>query len=349
MEETDEQIQKFRNERNEHVDRYLQEVVRPLLPHAERGSVSSMGTSGQPFSSATVSLGGSNDVLKGSPYYYNGNLKFIHFTSVPIMINILRESALRMYDLSRMDDPQELSYSFGHISPNISEHHVKRWKKSIFSLSMSEYTSSDNLAHFDNWRLYGKNGWGVGIVLSLPKETQESWINRYLSKVYYSQSDLDALQAMYERHLEYEKRHSFSIMNALENFILRLACFHKIGIYKSEAEVRYIHQKSLLYGKPHHPYDIHVDYHNGKQVTFVKLELDRKRMEDSLKQNGFDAKQIKEYLNIIPQVQIKKIMLGYRYNERDVFGLQKVVTSIAEQNLHYDIPVEQSPLTRFFK
>jgi hypothetical protein len=166
--------------RDKNVKKYLKEVIKPLLPNASIGSVFSMGAAGIPFGSATIELSKRNKVLFMSPYYYEGELKFIHYTSLKALISILRERAIRMYDLNSLQDPLELSFAIPEV-----KHNLKKLKESIFSLSMCKFKDIEDEIDLINWRYYGKDGQGIGIILTFDSKKQKDWYAYNLSKVYY--------------------------------------------------------------------------------------------------------------------------------------------------------------------
>ncbi|PCJ81837.1 MAG: hypothetical protein COA57_13800 [Flavobacteriales bacterium] len=349
MSETKQQETEFHQQRNEHVDRYLKKVLKPFLPNAKISSVYSMGAVGRPFGGATIQISPSNKSLLGSKYYYNKQLKFIHYTSLRNALNILREKAIRLYDLNSMNDPLELSHSIKSLLPEKSDHLIDDWKQTVFCLSMCDFRREEEKKNFDNWRIFGDNGKGIGMVLSFPKYSQKNWLNRYLSHVYYKDIDLKEIKKFFKRHNDFIEKNGFNIRDPIKNLILHISCFHKVGIYENENEVRYLYIIDKKSYQDHDSKEVETDIVNNKQVYYTRLPLDRRELESRLKNLEFKTEEKQRIRRLFPEVKVEQIILGYDYQKSDVWDIKRVVNQLSQSNLGYQVDVKISELKEYFK
>lgn len=348
MKETTEQKEEFHKQRNELVEKYLNEVLRPILPNAKISSIFSMGAEGKPFGGATIEISPSNKSLLKSKYYYSKQLKFIHYTSLRNVLSILREKGIRMYDLSSMSDPLELSYSIKNLFPEKFDRQINDWKQTVFCLSMCDFRREEEKKNFDTWRIYGGNGNGVGLVLSFPKFSQKDWLNCYLSKIYYKESDLEDIKTFYNRHNEFIEKNGFRIREPIKNLILNISCFHKVGIYKNENEVRFLKVVDKKSYEDHESKEVETDVVNNKQVYFTRLSLDRRELENRLNELQYESDDKKRIRKYFPNVKIEQIILGYNYERKDLLDIEKVINQLSQINLGYKIDVKISKLKDYF-
>ena len=337
----------FSKARDELVKLYHETVLKPILPKSKVSSVSSMGTVGQPFGYAKIGIKPTNESFKGSQYYYNKKtLQFIHYTSLENAINIIREKSIRMYDLTAMNDPQEVLNSMSQLYPT-SEDLINKAKKNAFILSMCEYEEELSGRSFDNWRVYGKDGFGVGIVLEFSKSTQDNWFNRYLGKVHYNIKSKKTLNDFINEHLNFKEKNHFNISDPLNSFFLPIAGFHKDHIYSNEKEIRYL--RTLT----HMDWDKEkeVDFIKGKQVFYKQLKLDysySKKIKELIKKPNFSLKEATSLAHCIPEVKINSIILGYKYSNHEEHDIHNTIEILSKEKLGYYIPVKTTGLKKFF-
>ena len=332
--------------------KYLEQVIWPLLPNARIGSSFSMAGFDQPFGGSEIKMGSQNDYLYRSPYFYNKKkLEFIHYTSIHNALNILREKQLRMYNLTKMNDPLELDYSINSIDPlhKIHPEIINEWKQTAFCLSMCENKDEEKKGNFNNWQKFGRDGYGVGIVLSFNKTNQKDWFNQYLSKVYYGENFLSRFSEFQERHKNFQIEENFQIKDHIFNIFLNLCCFHKVGIYQNEKEVRLL---KIIEKKPyqnHDNKDVNVDFTtHSKLVYFTSLNLDNKEYRKKVDSKFSDIKDANKAYKMQPETTIKKIILGYRINSSEGYDIADVVNRIAQRTLGYKIQVEMTNLKQYF-
>lgn len=344
--ESKEQIKKFRIQRKRIIRKYIKQVLNPLLPNARISSIYSAGIPGQPFNNAKLTLRPTNQTLFKSKYYFQKKLQLIHYTSLRNAISIIREKSIRLYDLNSMNDPLELSHTMKNLDPSISDYNLYEWKKTAFCFSMCDYRREEDLESFDNWRLYGNDGKGVGIVLTLPKYSQKDWFNLFLSNVFYKQGDLNKLKRAYSRHKNFDKENEFSIRNPLKTLLFNISCFHKVGIYENENEVRLlkiIEKNNVIISK-----QIELDLIENKRSHFTRIKLINDDADKKYRKENFDNEQQKKLVKMFPLPKIKEIVLGYRFSEKDEYEIRNVIKELSLENLGYEINVKRTELRQYF-
>jgi hypothetical protein len=186
------------------VDLYFKEIIHPYLPNCNyENFTDNLGNGLHLGVGALVRLRPFNRQLSNSSYYYDQKLNFIHYTSLKNCINILREKSLRMYSLNGMDDSFELKYASKAIFKGLTVEQIQNWKNNVFSLSMCELDIETQSGSLDQWRRYGDDGYGIGVVLSVENENQQTWYHRYLSKIHY---DSILIENIVNKHTEFLKK-----------------------------------------------------------------------------------------------------------------------------------------------
>lgn len=368
----------------EQVDLYFKEVIHPYLPNCNYQNFTDSLHNGIHLGfGASVGLRPFNNQLKQSSYYYDKSLEFIHYTSLKNCINILREKSFRIYSLSGMDDSFELKYASQKIFKGITREQIQSWKNNIYSLSMCELDVETQNVSLDQWRNYGDDGYGIGIVLSIDKENQETWYNRYLSQIYYGS---DEIKEIVGKHTEFlNKQKAFHILGDHQELLLNLCCFHKPPIYKSEKEVRYleydkcsscnsVNELNLQHILTGNDFPLIVDIYdkvawkksqdNSNHIVFdTESELDisksmkpvkfkRLPLSSEFKNNlveKIECPYLKENQeHFFPKIKIKKFILGYRYKPSEIKSIESVLNELSESNLGYNIKLDSTRLKEYF-
>ncbi|RXK58108.1 DUF2971 domain-containing protein [Lacibacter luteus] len=165
---------------------------------------------------------------KKTPFYFSGELKFVHWTSLNSLSSIVNNSEVRLYNLINSEDKEEFSYAGKLLS--LSEPQISTIKDSYFTASFCSY---ENLNSKYLWKKYGKDYSGVAIVFSLI-DNRDKWENFFLSKVYYK---LDAKFENFQREIDDLKR-KYNGHPTFMSDIWRFAGFFKKEQYEDEKEVR---------------------------------------------------------------------------------------------------------------
>ena len=336
-------------EMNDISNGYIEEVVKPLLPNVEPGPQFSFGTP-QNIGKVTLAPKMVNGILAGSPYDCSKKeLKFIHYTSLDSAKKIISSAKMRMFSLASMCDLEELKFALKNIIGNKSIFTIDSYKQEVFSLSMNEFQDEKEMQEMS--LNYGDCGFGVGLVLTFPKEYQDNWRKHYLGKVLYGENNLKDLDDFHMRHKSFtDNLNGVNIEGQVKNFMLPLAGFHKMNGFEEEKEVRF-----LVVNK-----DTMLERHST-YLEFAEIEVNgekRKAEADStaLDYNVYVTDTLKSYIEFelhpkhkvlndkrsIPIPKIEKIILGPKLTETAKLKIE--LNKLAKENLGYEVKVEKSKL-----
>lgn len=336
--------------RDEKVKLFVDEFLKPLTPNVRPSRVSSMGNPHMIHTHAEIRAFESNRDLVGSKYFQEltGEQRLVHFTSVPVLLSILRESAVRLYSIDHMDDPTEFLYA-AEFSGFNKDWNLDRLRSQLFAMSFVLFKGDDTDEQLDHWRLYGHDGRGVAIVFKEEGNTQHHWINYHLSRIHYDAESLRPYDKLTERLDAFLKREVFRVEGAHETFA-KLFAFHKSGIFKTESEVRLLH--SFDHGI-HHPYripehmrsDMGFDISkSGGESLFTRLEL-AEAWERKWKS---DDPVLANRPRLEPKLCIEKVILGYRYNPTEQFHLGETIMKQSQVSMGSTVPWVASRHTPHF-
>ena len=129
----------------------------------------------EPGFQRTINFPISNQQLWDTEYFSSGHHSFIHYTTLDSLFNILNTREIRLYDLNKLNDATEMFYAAQKLNMRFNKLKVKSLKDRHFVLSMCYYDDHVYADNFNLWRLYGKEGNGVGIVFNF--ENPESLWN----------------------------------------------------------------------------------------------------------------------------------------------------------------------------
>jgi hypothetical protein len=203
---------------------------------------------------------------KQTPFYYTGDLKLIHWTSLTNLSSIINNNEIRLYNLINSEDIEEFSYAGQLLS--LSQKQIEVIKKNYFTASFCSY---DNLSNEYLWKNYGKNYEGVAISFSLI-DNREDWENFFLSNVYY---ELDQKFSEFQSEIEVLKgKYNNGPTFITDNW--RFAGFYKKDRFKSENEIRLScifpftsEIDSLKYVKK----ELKIEKDRNRIVSYVPLKL----------------------------------------------------------------------------
>jgi len=368
------------------VDQYLKEVIYPFFPnfnYVKPGDI--IQNSHRLLFGAVLDYSYTNDSLADSDYYYaKDDLKFIHYTSISNLLNIIREKSFRLYSLSSMKaDPKELHFAVNRVLPNVTDKILEQWKNNVFCLSLTENEIEGTSDSFELWRNYGEKGKGVGIVVKFSDNNRFNWFNRHLSKVYYGEENLLRFQKFVDANFDFFTRVQDPIIGNFQELILNICCFHKTQIHKTEHEVRYIETKGGFLDKiyPNENFDsilcedlpkmfVRLKSHkttlgnssdinfdikpeidiksNGEIVFFSRLYIDRRIMVDKIETDVSCPHLKKMLIDMIPEIEIDEIILGHQYSEKEVEDIKIVINELTNNHLGKAIKVKQTELKQFF-
>lgn len=225
--------------------------------------------------SLTAGFPSENKRLKGTDYYFTDSNKIIHFTSMNILLSIVNEGALRMYNLHNSNDKNEYSYAASElkniyqnrrIDESRIEKHFDKIKENSFITST---TSVDELNNPSFWQKYGDGGKGVAIELEVINN-MDKWKNFYLSKVQYNK--LNAFKRLVKAWNLIQKKYPINIYDINLDFILSM---HKSSDWENENEIRLL---TFSFQRQLKTYEelIHWDFKPNKigvPIKYFKLPL----------------------------------------------------------------------------
>ena len=144
------------------INTFYKEVLHTLLPNARHQALSFFGAAETKRASyIDLDLIVTNELNKGSGYFYNKQYSFVHYTSVPALLNIIKEKKIRLYNLNGMDDQEEFIVPLKHLDRKLSDYETGEIKKRIFCFSMCEVDIEFNEQSLPMWRSYSQDGQGV--------------------------------------------------------------------------------------------------------------------------------------------------------------------------------------------
>jgi hypothetical protein len=278
--------------------------------------------------------------LNGSQYYYQAGKKFVHFTSLLALESIVQSRNIRLYNLHNLNDPREYSFSAKIFDYNNKNSGDAKLNMFLLSLCKTDIFKRPVQEEFFMWKLYGHDGYGVGIEFDFNHCQPDEWRDFYLSQIFYgggSRSKLNQLAKILS-----------SLENEKPNCILdlgQLMCFHKSNLYKLETEVRLLYDmrqsKSFLetqYGNmnkqvplPHLRNDITKSLQNKKEIKFLELPIYYK---ECIMTSSF------------PIPMITKITLGYQYYKWQ--DIAKKIKKMIQDYLEYEVTVVPTKLATIY-
>jgi hypothetical protein len=275
--------------------------------------------------------------LKGSDYYLDEELEFYHFTSINALQSIVSNKSIRLYNLNHLDDPREFKYA-GNLIP-LDEKRNTDAKENFFILSLCRNIREMQIPDkFNMWRLYGDNGNGCIIKLSLSDNPPSNWHNFYLSNVQYG---IDRKSHIYELREALKKLNKNNQQIGID--LGQLMCFHKSELYEHENEVRLLYDKrgTTVYG--------HTTLYDKDNC--ILFPIVRKQLQANFNRNV-------QYLELpisrvmkdliderIPILRIGEVILGYRLKEH-FEDIKQEIQSLFEYFLGYAPSIQLSSLTK---
>ncbi len=307
----------------EAISAFYQKVLKEIIPNASHKSLSYVGPPTTKAGAIYLDLADTNDINKGSRYYYTKPYKFIHYTSLSNAINILRSKVIRLYSLNGMDDKQELSVSTKWLNKEISDYELAEIKKKIFCFSMCEIETETKRRSLPMWREYSQDGLGIGLVFSFDKKYANDWVHYMVSKVHYNEIFLKPFLEMHNKYNEFRKEHLLTITSFDEMFY-KYYSFHKHPIYSHEKEVRLLYNQGFgLSDKP----AVHYDILRGQKTCYLELELE---WEWDKKTYDFIRSQSIEPKNVVPKITVDKVILGYRLSNTTKWEIADTIRELTK-------------------
>jgi hypothetical protein len=256
------------------IDKYINEVIRPLLPNANLES----------WIQNNYHLFGHNQLLD-SKYErkLTDNAYFIHFTSITRFLEIIRSKKIRLSDFNSFNDELELTYANNQLISNHND--FNDLKSNLFALSMCE----DSEANFRNdymWANYGRNHKGVCLRLKIDK-SKSRFFNFHLGRIQYCEnSRISELVELKRRHDEFKQKNNWCIDN-LDGILSCITSMYKKTVpYSSENEVRLLayvmKSTNAVHTNQNYPIRHRYDDDKNRILYFLELDLEYQNNEEDI-------------------------------------------------------------------
>jgi hypothetical protein len=296
----------------------------------------------------------SSTAIIETDYSIIDHTQFIHYTSVENLFNIINSGELRLYNINNLNDPQELKFAIKNIGIDVTKFNLRFFQNSFFVTSLCGYSDIEK-DNFNLWRLYGREGRGVGIVLSFENEIN-SWEKFLLGKVIYGENNesIKKLKRLIDFHHEFNNRQNihFNYPRIFAAFSL----FHKNEIWKMENEYRMIcycqsnerfldtrfDDKILINHGLTHSIDT-----NGNLISYIRIPFVTEKYKNTILNRIEESSGIK-LINSKPNIKIRKVILGYNLPDKLVTSVITALPQISVSRLGYKISVEISHLKKYF-
>ena len=229
----------------------------------------------------------------------------------------MRSDSIRLNNINLLNDPQEFNFLIKKYELDFNPSQISLFKRSLHLFSFSKYANLDD-ENFDMWRLYGRDGNGVGIVFELENK-KDNWYNYLFGKIQYEEEKEheDKIRSL----LELTKKYYDKGLNTERMPIIfgKLLLFHKNKIWANENEYRLtsFFEYDEFEFTPKFNFSSHWDNNSfnlfptnsGGLGSYISLDLSHKILSKGNHLNDIDKQKA---MSMYPRLRIKKIILGYR-------------------------------------
>lgn len=287
------------NKPHELIAAYKKEVLHKYFPFAkfkETVTISSNNILPRTFDAVVSNEG----LFENTDYKFNPNTYFIHFTSLPVLSQILKSGFLRMSDFNCLSDKSELHFASSIFSKG-DHQRMEEAKSNIFCLSAC-LSGPDTLNNQHMWEKYASKGMGCAIVY---KFTTPKIHNMIFGKVLYGQRNLNNLRKLKKLNDTFKNEHDFEVTD-LPVLLLKVSAFHKKISFKKENEVRLLFLNDGFFSKEYVHKNHYSDLYSDNQVrNFIRLPLAGKN-----KFASPDTINLEKELGFSPQIEISRVIIG---------------------------------------
>lgn len=296
-------------------DEFLNIVFKPDF-HRVKYKQKFMISGGSPPTSFKAELS-KDGLFEGTEYQVDASDELLHFTTLQGLDSILNSGYLRLSSIENLNDNLELTLALEKVKENfklkISEEQVINLKQSIFCLSSCLSTPKTILDTY-MWENYSKGGSGVAIVF----EVKNFNSNLLFGKVQYGNDKLSIFENLTKRIAEYKTNYGEFMPNNLYELMSNIFCFHKSNKYHRENEVRLlISENKYSLWHEHDNLFIEKVINGSNEVRYIYKLVLKEHIEDWYNKNYSQRADItiEDVNRELPQIIIKKIVLGYNAKE----------------------------------
>ena len=321
---------------HEKVEKFKREVINPIFPNARFESSFMVGSPEQAPNSFEPKLS-SGELLKNTDYKYDGDGKYIHYTTLFGLKLILESGFLRMSEFGNLIDEKELIYAASVFDGNplfkFNQEKLNHLKENLFCLSLCQSNETTKRNHL-MWEVYGDKGKGVIIELELNKQDPFFFL---LGKIQYGEEALEPLKKLKHLSEEFSNTNDGFFPNNFLEFILEMQSFHKVKIFEAEQEIRLLMKEDKGQYESHNHKTIYRDINSKQEVKyFNKLFLkERYPYMDSI-----NIKSKIDVLDSYPQIEIKNIILGYNISIQNKIDLMFLLNDL-KSTFNYNFTISQ--------
>lgn len=318
-------------------NQYQKEVLQKVFPKAHFSESSVFGSMTKEINSCASKISSGN-LFQETKYELTGKNDLLHFTSLNSLIQIMRSGYFRMSDFNCLDDDQELNYSLKKVKDLMQyQERIDEAKDRLFCFSACESNENTITNHF-MWELYADSGRGCSIEFELTKKNPYQFL---IGKVQYGENEFHELNEIIRLSEKFKQENNgFHIQN-LPSTLTNILVFHKSESYDIEDEVRLVYYQDGSMAKSLDNLNIYKDlYRNQKVRQFLKIYLKGKH--PFIPHKDIDDDQI---LDISPQIEIKRIILGAKINSDRIFELVSLINEVKAEN-NYDFEIWKMDLEK---
>lgn len=281
------------------IDTYEREILQVFFPNAKFKS-KEFSTSNELRATTFKGLIANEGLFEKTDYKFNPDNHFIHFTSLPVLSQILKSGFLRMSDFNCLSDKSELHFASNIFSGGQNKK-IEEAKSNIFCLSAC-LSSPEILNDQHMWSQYASNGMGCAIEY---KFVTTNIHNMVFGKILYGKQSLKSLRKLKKLDEQFKNKYNFEVTD-LPMLLLKVSAFHKKIKYKNEQEIRLLFYNESNYPK-HFIHRTHYkDFYSDQQVrNFIKLYIKGKNTENPESHNDYEKNMKYE-----PEIEISRVIIG---------------------------------------
>ena len=317
-----------------YIDNQFRRIVNENFPEIKSPS---SGSSGPSFH---IYLPTQNKYFKDTPYYYNGNLEFIHWTSIDNLFSIINGKTIRFYNLIHSEDESE--FILAAKAYGMSDGEIEYAKKYYYTFSCC---SADDLESEHLWKHYGNDYKGAAIRFRITNNP-EDWNRYHISKIQYNIPQRFETFRKQIQELEFE----FSSSRVKLKFDFdRFLGFHKKNQFANEKEVRIA---------TYYPYENFEEYDKFAKTQFrfsetrnrissyIELPLWVNNKSAYVKSSNpeLDRRQVlsTDYFTTHPKIEILNIYFGMNcgLQNKDYLQYSKILRHIIKMNFGYEVNLD---------
>lgn len=285
-------------------------------------------------SSSIYRMDSSAEIFNGTPYFINSqNKKFTHYTNIQAFKEIINSGKIRLYNPHYGNDPNEVIFASKSRFENSNDYQSVLNK--LFALSMNEGEEDLNM-----WKLYGNDGIGVGLKFEFENPT-DMWNQWYLGKVCYGNTGWINNLDNFHKNLK-EVQSNLGERSKLDIDISPMYGFQKSGHFHAENEVRLMFYGTGIYNGVSNNQGIEIRKtlnSTFKKCNYIEYPVFWQENDEKLENNI-------SYQNG-PQIRLKEVVLGYKYNEDDLIEIKQWCDEVLRDKFKEDYISRRNNVVNF--